>query len=392
MKLTIDRSDLLRSLSRVRGVVEKSDIPILNDVLIQTIDDKLSFRATDTALEITAFADADVESPGSGAVPAQTFYEVARRLPDGAKILLESDDKHLVIRAGRSRFKLPVLPAQDFPIFASDAGSEITIPSADLVLMIEGSLFAAAVDDPRAFLSGVYLHSTGGLRAVATDGYKLAQYDLDIQSKTRCPVCNHANEYGDYEGPTCDTCGGEGFIQGTGFPGIIIPRRTLAEVLRIADGDVRIIASTTRVQFDFGDVILTSKLIDATFPDYSRVIPFGNDKTIECDRKSLDSAVGRVAAVAGERGYAMRLEASDGKLTMRVEDPAFGSSAEEEIDVDYYDDQIVVGLNSRYLLEILAHITEDIVVLRLADDKTPVLVQGKDATASLFVINTMRLV
>lgn len=359
MKAVLDRADLLRALSRVRGAVQTSEVPILNNVLVR-FDDKVSFTTTDLGLMITETIKTKIESTGSAAAPAQTLYEVARRLPDGAKVLIECDGRQMKVKAGRYGSTLPVLPEEDFPKLASDQAPRFTVLATDLRRMLDGVLFAASADDPRSYLRGVYLHSAGNLRAVATNGHQLAQFDLSTE---------------------------------TDFPGVILPRRSVVEIARMCDeeNEVRVSVSSTLLRLNFGSTELKTKLIDGTFPDYSRVVPLGNDKQVECDRKELESAVGRVQAVAEERGYALKFEASDGTLRLSVRDEAFGSAAEEVMGCEYYEEPVALGLNSKYLMEVLGRIADDVVVISVGDDKAPVLIRGKDAVESLFVVMPMRL-
>lgn len=360
MRATLARSDLLRALSRVRGAVQTSEVPILNNVLVCFDANNVSFTATDLGLMVTETINVRPETVGSAAAPAQTLYEVARRLPDGAKVLVECDGKQMKVRAGRYSATLPTLPEEDFPTFGSTGAPWVAVPAVDLRRMLDGVLFAASADDPRAYLRGVYLHSAGNVRAVATNGHQLAQFDLGLEAD---------------------------------LPGVIMPRRSVMEMIRLCDeeGDVQVSTSSTLLRLNFGSTEVKSKLIDGTFPDYSRVVPLGNDRQVECDRKELEAAVGRVQAVAEERGYALKFEAGDGTLKLSVRDEAFGSAAEEVMGCEYYGEPVALGLNSKYLMEVLGRIGDDVVVISVGDEKTQVLVRGKDAVESLFVVMLMRL-
>jgi DNA polymerase-3 subunit beta len=372
MKVTVERSELLRSLSHVHRVVERrSTIPILANVMIRSEDGQLAFKATDLDLEIMEAIPADVASGGVTTVPAHMFYEIVRKLPEGAQVILEGsgDRAVLVIRAGRSRFTLQTLPESDFPdLAAGDMSHAFVLPAADLKRLIDKTQFAISTEETRYYLNGIYLHMAEAgkkavLRAVATDGHRLAQVELTAPERA------------------------------SGMPGIIIPRKTVGEVQRLVedlDGEIKIELSATKIRFTIGAVVLTSKLIDGTFPDYARVIPVGNDKQLEVEKRDFEQAVDRVSTVASERGRAVKLSLSSGKLVLSVINPDSGS-ATEEIEVGYDADPLDIGFNSRYLLDIAAQIEGDTAVLKLADPGSPTLIQDKDAKGALYVLMPMRV-
>jgi DNA polymerase-3 subunit beta len=299
------------------------------------------------------------------------FYEIVRKLPEGTQIVLEAsgDRAVLTIRAGRSRFTLQTLPESDFPdIAAGEMTHKFTLAAADLKRLIEKTQFAISTEETRYYLNGIYLHTAGAagntlLRAVATDGHRLAQVELPAPA------------------------GAEG------MPGIIVPRKTVNEVQRLVEdvnGEVAVELSQAKIRFTLGSVVLTSKLIDGTFPDYGRVIPVGNDKLLEVDKKEFEQAVDRVSTIASERGRAVKLSLTSGRLVLSVTNPDSGS-ATEEIEVTYEADPIDIGFNSRYLLDIAAQIEGGTAVLKLADPGSPTLVQDKDAKGALYVLMPMRV-
>jgi DNA polymerase-3 subunit beta len=372
MKVTVERAELLKSLGHVHRVVERRNtIPILGNVLIRADKAKLSLKATDLDLEVIDAVAAEVAPGGSTTVPAHMFYEIVRKLPEGSQIVLEAsgDRAVLAIRAGRSRFTLQTLPESDFPdLAAGDMTHHFSLPAADLKRLINKTQFAISTEETRYYLNGIYLHTTGTaksamLRAVATDGHRLAQVELALPSGA------------------------------AGMPGIIIPRKTVGEVQRLIEdmeGEVAIDLSQGKIRFAIGDVVLTSKLIDGTFPDYARVIPVGNDKELVVDKKDFEASVDRVSTVSSERGRAVKLSISAGKLTLSVTNPDSGS-ATEEIEVEYDSDPIDIGFNSRYLLDIAAQIEGEVAVLKLADPGSPTLIQDRDAAGALYVLMPMRV-
>ncbi len=333
MKVTVERAALLKSLGHVHRVVERRNtIPILANVLVRADRSKLAFKATDLDLEVTETIAAEVSPSGATTVPAHMFYEIVRKLPEGAQIVLEGtgDRAVLTIRAGRSRFTLQTLPESDFPdLAAGEMTHSFRLKAADLKRLIDKTQFAISTEETRYYLNGIYLHTAGTdkaptLRAVATDGHRLAQVELPLP-----------------EGAA-------------GMPGIIVPRKTVGEVQRLIEdneAEVTIELSPGKIRFTLGDVVLTSKLIDGTFPDYGRVIPVGNDKELVVDKKEFEQAVDRVSTVSSERGRAVKLSLTSGKLMLSVTNPDSGS-ATEEVEVEYAADPLDIGFNSRYLLDI----------------------------------------
>jgi DNA polymerase III subunit beta len=372
MKVTVERSELLKSLGHVHRVVERRNtIPILANVLLHADRSKLALKATDLDVEVTDTIAAEVGPGGSTTVPAHMFFDIVRKLPEGAQIVLESsgDRAALAIRAGRSRFTLQTLPESDFPDLApGDMTHKFTLKAADLKRLIDKTQFAISTEETRYYLNGIYLHAAGTakaatLRAVATDGHRLAQMELELPNGA------------------------------VGMPGIIVPRKTVGEVQRLmedGEAEVGIELSPGKIRFTVGQAILTSKLIDGTFPDYGRVIPTANDKELIVDKKEFEAAVDRVSTVSSERGRAVKLSITAGRLLLSVTNPDSGS-ATEELEVEYEADPIDIGFNSRYLLDIASQIESEAAVLKLADPGSPTLIQDKDSRGALYVLMPMRV-
>jgi DNA polymerase III subunit beta len=371
MKVTVERSALLKCLGHVHRVVERRNtIPILANVLIRAENAKLAVKATDLDLEVIETIAAEAAGPGATTVPAHMIYDIVRKLPEGAQVVLDAsgDRGSLTIRAGRAQFSLQTLPESDFPdLAAGDMTHRFTLAAKDVKRLIDKTQFAISTEETRYYLNGIYLHGLDGktptLRAVATDGHRLAQVDLAAPSGT------------------------------AGMPGVIVPRKTVGEVQRLiedAEMEITIELSQTKIRFTIGEVVLTSKLIDGTFPDYARVIPLGNDKELTVDKPDFEAAVDRVSTVSSERGRAVKLSLSAGKLVLSVTNPDSGS-ASEEIEVEYDSDRLDIGFNSRYLLDIAAQIEGEVAVLKLADPGSPTLIQDRDARDALYVLMPMRV-
>jgi DNA polymerase III subunit beta len=372
MKATLERTALLKALGHVHRVVERRNtIPILSNVLIEARERQLTLRATDLDLEATESAPADVAQQGATTAPAHVLYDIVRKLPEGAQVSLEMTGEagQLLLRSGRSRFHLQSLPASDFPdLSAGDLSHRFTLAAADLKKLIDNTQFAISTEETRYYLNGIFMHTTdvGGatmLRAVATDGHRLARVELPAP---------------------------QGAV---GMPGVIVPRKAVSEVQKLIediDAEVSIEFSTAKARFTFGDTVLTTKLIDGTFPDYARVIPANNEKRLVVEKAPFQAAVDRVSTISSERGRAIKLAIADGRMTLSVNNPDSGS-ASEEIEVDYNSPPIEIGFNARYLLDIAAQLSSDTALVKLADPGSPTVIQDRDGAAALYVLMPLRV-
>jgi DNA polymerase-3 subunit beta len=372
MKLTIERAALLRSLNHVQSVVERrSTIPILANVLIRADGSRLSLTATDMDMEIVESVDAEVEAEGAVTAPAHILYDIVRKLPEGSQIEIQAtgDSGQLSLRAGRSRFQLNTLPVEDFPVMSGgEMPTRFSLAAKDLCLLIDRTRFAISMEETRYYLNGIFFHATRDngvqvLRAVATDGHRLARVEMALPSGAET------------------------------LPNVIMPRKTVTELRKLIDEageDVELWLSDTKVRFAVANVVLTSKLIDGTFPDYERVIPVGNDKVMEVDAKSLAQAVDRVSTISTEKSRAVKLAVDDGTLTLSATNAEQGR-ASEEIEVSYGAGALEIGFNSRYLLDITQQIDGDAARFSMADAASPTIITDVADASALYVLMPMRV-
>ena len=371
MKLTIERAALLKSLGHVQSVVERRNtIPILSNVKLEAGDGAVRLNATDMDLDIVEEAVADVATPGATTVSAHTLYDIVRKLPDGAQVNIDGGGGgQVILSAGRSRFTLASLSVDEFPVLSGgELPHQFTVTAAELRGLIDRTRFAISTEETRYYLNGIYLHEadrdgTAMLRAVATDGHRLASVEIPLPA------------------------GAEG------MPGVIVPRKAVTELRKLIDesGDgVAVSLSESKIRFAFDDAVLTSKLIDGTFPDYQRVIPEGNDKVMEVDCGVFAEAVDRVSAISSEKSRAIKLSLDGGTLVLSASSPEHGS-ATEELEVAYDGDLLEIGFNSAYLLDVTRQIEGETARFTMADSASPTVMQETDDASALYVLMPMRV-
>jgi DNA polymerase-3 subunit beta len=372
MKLTIERAVLLTALSHVQSVVERRNtIPILSNVLLEAEGDKLALTATDLDIAVVEKHPAKVSKPGATTVAAHTFYDIVRKLPEGAEVELTftAAEQRLDLRAGRSSFKLSCLPKEDFPVMAAgELPHGFTLPADQLRRLIDKTRFAISTEETRYYLNGIYLHAASSagvpmLRAVATDGHRLARVESPLPAGA------------------------------AGMPGVIVPRKTVNELRKLLEGsatETRIELSETKIRFAIGDLVLVSKLIDGAFPEYERVIPRDNDKVMEVDSKAFAAAVDRVATISTEKSRAVKMSLKPEGIELSATSPDQGS-ASEQLTASYSSAPIEVGYNSRYLLDIAGQIEGENARFLLADALAPTVVRDPSDDGALYVLMPMRV-
>ncbi|HEX4259849.1 MAG TPA: DNA polymerase III subunit beta [Acetobacteraceae bacterium] len=374
MKFKADRATLLRALAHIQSVAEKRNtIPILANVLIAVRENRLSFTATDMEIAVLEEVSAAVSRNGATTAPAGTLYEIVRKLPEGAEVEFEhgGGDSQLALRAGRFATSLVVLPVDDFPsMTAGTLPHRFHVTALALRGLIDRTRFAISTEETRYYLNGIYLHvaeSDGApvLRAVATDGHRLARVEEPLP---------------------------EGAAS---MPGVIVPRKTVNELRKLLDeesGEVEVALSDTRVQFRVGAILLTSKLIDGTFPEYDRVIPRDNDKVLRVGKQDFSAAVARVSAISSERARPVKLSLARDLLVLSATSPDQGTATEElESDrVKYEFGPLEIGFQARYLNDITDQIGGE-VEFRFADGAAPTVVRDAADASALYVLMPMRV-
>jgi DNA polymerase-3 subunit beta len=372
MKLSIERATLLKALAQAQSVVERRNtIPILANVLIEAEGAQVSLRATDLDIEVVDRAAAMVERSGATTVSAVMLHEIVRKLPDGALVNLAEDAAagRLTVTAGRSTFSLATLPKEDFPVMAtSEYAANFSAPAPVLRRLFDKAKFAISTEETRYYLNGVYMHVSTGetgkvLRCVATDGHRLARIDAPLPE------------------------GAEGMA------GVIVPRKTVGELRKLLEDDdtsIAVSVSETKVRFATAAITLTSKVIDGTFPDYTRVIPTGNTKRLEVDASEFARAVDRVATVSSERSRAVKLSLDEDRLVLSVNSPDSGA-AEEELAVAYGDERLEIGFNAKYLLEIASQVDRENAVFLFNSSVDPTLMREGNDTSAVYVVMPMRV-
>ncbi|MDD0844835.1 DNA polymerase III subunit beta [Pseudomonas sp. Gutcm_11s] len=367
MHFTIQREALLKPLQLVAGVVERRQtLPVLSNVLLVVEGQQLSLTGTDLEVELVGRVTLeDSAEPGEITVPARKLMDICKSLPSDALIDIRVDEQKLVVKAGRSRFTLSTLPANDFPTVEEGPGSlTFTLVQSKLRRLIDRTSFAMAQQDVRYYLNGMLIEvQTGVLRAVATDGHRLAM------------------------------CAMQASIENTEKHQVIVPRKGILELARLLteqDGEVAIVLGANHIRATTGEFTFTSKLVDGKFPDYERVLPRGGDKLVVGDRQALREAFSRTAILSNEKYRGIRLQLASGQLKIQANNPE-QEEAEEEVAVDYNGSSLEIGFNVSYLLDVLGVMTTEQVRLILSDANSSALVQEADNDDSSYVVMPMRL-
>jgi len=373
MKLSIERAALLRSLSHIQNVVERrTTIPILSNVKLEAVEDRLQLTATDLDLTLMAREAAEVEQAGITTVSAHTLFDIVRKLPDGSRLVLEQAPgrTELTLTAARSEFHLPSIAADEFPAMPmEDLEIRFALPPKDLARLIDKTRFAISTEETRYYLNGVHLHAAKAgaasmLRGVATDGHRLSRVEVALP-------------------------------EGAGeMPPIIVPRKAVGEIRKLleelGEEPVQVAVSAARIQFQSGRDILVARLIDGTFPDYERVIPSGNERVATVATKPLADAVDRVATISTEKARAVKLAFEPGRVTLSAVSAEAGRAV-EELDGAFQGDKLEIGFNARYVMDILSQIDGPEVRVEMANAAAPTLLRDPADPSALYVLMPMRV-
>lgn len=365
MKLTAAREDLLAPLQSVIGVVERRQtMPVLANVLLAARDNRLNVTGTDLEVELVAACTVNVQQPGDITLPGRKLLDIFRSLPEKVSVTLSTEGERVSVRAGRSRFTLSSLPASEFPLVEEiNAQQTLTVGQGEFRRLIDKTHFSMAQQDVRYYLNGLLLETDGkALRAVATDGHRLALCETELAGKARTSQQ------------------------------VIVPRKGVLELQRIlgAEGNIELAVGTNHVRAQIGDIRFTSKLIDGRFPEYSRVIPSNPPRTVEADRESLRQALQRTAILSNEKYRGIRLTARPDLLTLQAHNPE-QEEAEDQVEVSYKGEEVEIGFNVNYLLDALTAIEGEKVEIGLTDSNSSCLIHAPGATQTRYVVMPMRL-
>jgi DNA polymerase III subunit beta len=365
MKLTAPREDILAPLQSVIGVVERRQtMPVLANVLLAARDNRLSVTGTDLEVELVATSQVSVQQAGDITVPGRKLLDIFRSLPEKTSVSLSTEGERVSVRAGRSRFTLSSLPASEFPVVEEiNAQQTLSVSQGEFRRLIDKTHFSMAQQDVRYYLNGMLLETDGkALRAVATDGHRLALCETELAAKAK------ASQQ------------------------VIVPRKGVLELQRIlgTEGSIELAVGTNHVRAQIGDIRFTSKLIDGRFPEYGRVIPANPARSVEADRDALKLALQRTAILSNEKYRGIRLTARPGLLVLQAHNPE-QEEAEDQVEVNYKGEEVEIGFNVNYLLDALSAIDGDKVEIGLTDSNSSCLIHAPGTTHTKYVVMPMRL-
>jgi len=366
MRFSLQREVFLKPLGQVVNVVERRQtLPVLANLLVQVQDGQLSLTGTDLEVEMIARCAVDDSQDGETTIPARKLFDIVRALPDGSKVTVSQTADKITVQAGRSRFTLASLSANDFPsVDEVEATERVSVPEAALKELIERTAFAMAQQDVRYYLNGL-LFDLGDkrLRCVATDGHRLALCEAPLEDGVQTKRQ------------------------------IIVPRKGVQELQRLLEGGDRALElemGRNHIRVKRDDVTFTSKLIDGRFPDYEAVIPIGADREVRVQREVLRAALQRAAILSNEKYRGVRLEVSPGQLKINAHNPE-QEEAQEEIEADTKVDDLAVGFNVNYLLDALSALRDEHVVIALRDANSSALVREAANALCRHVVMPLRL-
>ncbi len=366
MRFSLQREVLLKPLAQVVNVVERRQtLPVLANLLARVEGDLLSLTGTDLEVEMVARTKVEDAQDGEITIPARKLFEIVRALPDGSRVTISQSGDKITVQAGRSRFTLASLPANDFPALDEvDATERVKVGEAGLKELIERTAFAMAQQDVRYYLNGLLFDLRDAiLRCVATDGHRLALCETGLEA----PVQTKRQ--------------------------IIVPRKGVLELQRLLEGgdrELELEMGRSHIRVKRDDVTFTSKLIDGRFPDYEAVIPIGADREVKIDREAFRASLQRAAILSNEKYRGVRIEVSPGQLKINAHNPE-QEEAQEEVEAETRVDSLVIGFNVNYLLDALSALRDEHVVLQLRDANSSALLREAGSQKCRHVVMPLRL-
>ncbi len=371
MKFKVTKALIFKSLTHLQGIVDKKNtLPILSNILIEASNNNLILSSTDMDISIIEKISCDIIEEGSTTINAQLFYDIVRKLQDDSEIeVISNDGKILTIRSNETRFSLACLPKEDFPIIEqSFNGTSIKINSQILFKLIDKTKFAISNEETRYFLNGLYFNleknnESTDLTLVCTDGHRLAKFSYSLNQ--------NIND----------------------LPGVIIPKKTINELSKLlsdTDFDIEINLTANKIVFYVENLILISKLIDGSFPDYKRVIPNNNNNILKINRQKLFSAVDRVSTIANEKSPVIKFKLINNIMNLNTINNE-NSTATEDIDIKYNGDEIEIGFNSKYILDIVNNLEDEVISLKLKDNSSPIIASEESNSNLVYVLMPMRV-
>ncbi len=371
MKFKIVRSNFFKTLSHLQGIVDKKNsLPILSNILIEAKVNKLTLSSTDMDISIIETVDCNVSEDGSTTINSQILYDIVRKIDDNSEIeIISNNGKLLTLRADGSRFSLACLPKEDFPIIDQDnVGNTVKINSKIIFKLIDKTKFAISNEETRYFLNGLYFNITKDqnnsiITLVGTDGHRLAKFSHNIKDNV------------------------------DQVSGVIIPKKTIYELSKLlaeTDSDVYISITANKIVFKIENVIFISKLIDGSFPDYKRVIPKDNSNILKINREMLLSAVDRVSTIANDKSPVIKFKLLQNVLNLNTINNE-SSTASEDLKINYRGDEIEIGFNSKYIMDIVNNLEDEEISINLKDNTSPIVALENSNSNLVYVLMPMRV-
>lgn len=367
--VVLEKSHLMKALSHCQGVVEKRNtVPILAHVLLETRGNTLKITATDLEIAFSETIPAHIKSKGSATTSAHLLFDVVRKLPEGATIELKTteDGAFLHLQSGRSTYNFSCLPTLDFPIMTTENFScTFNIHAAELSYLIDKTRFSMSTEETRYYLNGIFFHKTteGFLRAVATDGLRLAQAQVELPAGTEA------------------------------LPEIIISRKTIHEIRKLIDEsaeEVGVSISENQVRFTVGSSVLISRLIEGKFPEYEKVIPLHNDNSLEVDVKAFADAIDRISIMSTDKLRPVKMRVQDGVMAISAHSTDTGNAV-EELEVKYNGGVVDFGFNARYILDVTQQISTQFLHFLIGDETQAIIAKDGGDSSALYVLMPMRV-